>query len=391
MKYLIINTGSASRKYALYEDGRKIYFAHFEMEDNNNIVTENFNSQSIKKVISVKEFVKAQAFVSASLVEKGIVTSSEDIEAIGIRIVAPGEYFQTHRLIDKDYLKLAKQTLKKVPLHLGPALEEIKMIHRVFGHKKVFGISDSAFHSNIPEKAKYYAIPIDDSRKFDLQKFGYHGISVQSVINQVQKRLGTLPAKIVVCHLGGGASVTAVKDGKSIGNSMGFTPLDGLVMATRVGEIDPGAVIYLAEKLNLGAKKLETYFNNHCGLLGLSGKSSDVRELLKLEKVGDHDSCLALEIYVNRLQRYIASAGADLEGIDLLVFAGIVGERSFIMRERICAGLQFLNISIDKEINNQSEGVEVDISSDNSKTNILVIKTDEMEEIARNTFILLNS
>jgi len=389
MKYIIINTGSASKKYALFEDKKRIYYAHFELEDKNYIVTECYDNQSEKIVISQKDFNQAQSFVLNSLLFKKIINSREEIEAIGIRIVAPGEYFQTHRLIDKEYIKLAKQALRKVPLHLGPALLEIKMIKKVFGSKKVFGISDSAFHNGLPEKAKYYAIPISDSRKFGLQKYGYHGISVQSVINQVEKKLGTIPARTIVCHLGGGASITAVKEGKSVSNSMGLTPLDGLVMATRVGEIDPGAVIYLADRLSLNTKKMEDYFNNRCGLLGLSGKSSDIRELLKLEKIGDKDSILALEIYVNRIQRQIASSVVDLGGIDLLVFAGIVGERSFIMRERICDGLSFFNIAINKIKNDQSEGIEVDITQDETKTRVLVMKTDEMEEIAQSTFSLL--
>lgn len=385
MKYLIINTGSESKKYAVFEGEEKIYSAHFEMEAGQHIVTETFGQKKIKTTITEKNFIKAQVFLLQSLINKKIITSRDEIQGIGIRIVAPGEYFLEHKIIDKEYLKMAKQALEKVPLHLGPALEEIKMVGKVFGDKKIVGVSDSAFHKTLPDKARYYAIPIADSRKLGLRKFGYHGISVQSVISQTKNKLGQLPDKVVICHLGGGASVTAIKNGQSMDTSMGFTPLDGLVMATRVGEIDPGAVIYLADRLGLNAKKLEKYFNNQCGLLGLSGKSSDVRDLLKFEGEGDKDSKLALEIYADRLKKYIASAAAVLGGIDLLIFAGIVGERSFIMRGRICDGLQFLGVNLDTIKNNQTEGVSAEISHADSKVQVLVMRTDEIAEIAKAT------
>ena len=388
MKTLIINTGSASKKYALYEDGKRIYHAHFEMEEGGYVVTETFlgaegKEEKVKTPVSGRVFERAQVRLLDSLMEKKIIKNRDDISNIGIRIVAPGEYFLENKVIDKAYLKMAKQALEKVPLHLGPALEEIKMAGKVFGDKKIIGVSDSAFHKNLPAKAKFYAIPITDSRELGLQKFGYHGISLQSVISQTEKRLGQLPGKTVICHLGGGASVTALKDGQSVETSMGFTPLDGLVMATRVGEIDPGAVIYLADKLRLNTRKLEEYFNEKCGLFGLSGKSSDVRDLLKFESEGDRDSALALEIYANRLKKYIGAAAAVLGGLDLLIFAGTVGERSFVMRGRICDGLGFLGINLDLEVNNKSEGVEAEISSASAKVKVLVMKTDEMEEMAK--------
>jgi len=394
MKILIINTGSASKKYSIYEEGKKIYHAHFEMETGGYVVTETFNDaegkeQKIKTPVSGRVFERAQVRLLDSLIEKKIIKNRDEVGAIGIRIVAPGEYFLENRIIDKEYLKMAKQALEKVPLHLGPALEEIKMAGKVWGDKKIIGVSDSAFHKNLPDKAKYYAIPIADSRSLGLQKFGYHGISLQSVISQTEKRLGKLPSKIIICHLGGGASVTAVKDGVSVETSMGFTPLDGLVMATRVGEIDPGAVLYLGDKLGLRMSKLEEYFNNKCGLLGLSGKSDDVRDLLKFEAEGDKDCHLALEIYANRLKKYIGAATAVLGGLDLLVFAGTVGERSFIMRGRICDGLQFLGVDLDMEINNKSEGVEVELNKPDAKTKVLVMKTDEMGEMAKSLLLFL--
>lgn len=389
-KYLIVNTGSTSKKYGFYVGSKKVYSAHFESECGKFIVSENFNGQTQKKSIIANQYVQAVDFVINSLIDNKIINKKEDIDCSGVRIVAPGEYFLTNKAIDKEYLKMTEKALEKVPLHLGPALEEVKNIKKFLGNKKpVFGISDSAFHSTIPEHAKFYAIPIKDSRKLGLYQFGYHGISVQSVISRAKKILGKLPEKVIVCHLGGGASVTAVKNGNSIDTSMGFTPLEGLIMATRVGDIDPGAVIYLSEKLKKTNKELESYFNNKCGLLGLSGKSSDLRDLIEHEKNGDADSTLALKIYTNKIRHYIGRMAVVLGGIDLIILAGTVGERSSIIRERICKDLEFLGVELDKKANDKAFGVETQIDKPNSKVKILIVKTDEMEEMAKMTYSLL--
>lgn len=385
-KYLIINTGSASKKYSFYIGEKKVYTAHFEMEGDSLIVTEIIDTNSEKKSIDKSNYVDAVGFIANSLVEKKIIEKKEDIDLVGIRIVAPGEYFLSNKLIDEEYLAMANAALQKVPLHLGPALAEIKNVKKILGDNiAIAGVSDTAFHATIPEASRFYAISIKDSRDLGLCRFGYHGISVQSVTSKAAETLGGLPEKVIVCHLGGGASVTAVKNGESIDTSMGFTPLEGLVMATRVGDIDAGAVLYLSEKLGKSVDELEYYFNNQCGLLGLSGKSSDIRELIELEKNGDLDSTLALKVYVTRIKQYIGRMAAILGGVDLLILAGTVGERSFIMRERICENLEFLGIELDKEINNASNGIDVKLSKNGSKTKILVIKTDEMEEIAKIT------
>ncbi len=385
-KYLIVNTGSASKKYAFYKGEEKVYSGHFEMEGSDLVITENFGADNQKTILDKNDYPRAVEVVLESLIKNNVISSKEEVDLVGIRIVAPGEYFLTNRFIDDIYLAKAADALEKVPLHLGPALLEIENIKKSFGDAMpIAGVSDSAFHATIPEHAKFYAIPIADSRRLGLCRVGYHGISVQSVVSKAQETLGNLPEKIIVCHLGGGASVTAVKNGESIDTSMGFTPLEGLVMATRVGDLDPGAVLYLSEKLNKDYKELGQYFNNECGLLGLSGKSSDIRELLTNEQAGDADSTLALKVYVHRLKQYIGKMAADLGGVDLLILAGTVGERSFVMRERICNGLEFLGLELDQNLNNKLVGIDAEISKVNSKAKILVIKTDEMEEIAKVT------
>jgi acetate kinase len=266
----------------------------------------------------------------------------------------------------------------------------VAVLRRFLGEKHpIVGVSDSAFHASLPDEYKFYGIPIKDSRALGLYRCGYHGISVQSVVSQTEKIIGYLPEKVIVCHLGGGASITAVRKGQSLNTTMGFTPLEGLVMATRVGDIDPGAVLYLMEKLGKDKKALGAYFNNDCGLLGLSGKSDDIRKLLVLEQAGNYDAQLALKIYVNKIKQYIGQMAAVLGGLDLLILAGTVGERSFIIRERICAGLEFLGLQLDKKLNNQSEGIEVSLEVVNSPVKILVVKTDEMAEIAKAAYKLV--
>ncbi len=384
IKNLIVNLGSASKKYALYEDFTVIYQAHFEQEGEELVVTEKIDEQKDKKTIPDNLYQESVGVVLDSLIERKIISQREDIDLVSVRIVAPGEYFLQDRLIDEEYLKMADIAVKKAPLHLAPALVEIKSIRKFFGEaQKIAGISDSTFHRTLPEKARLYAIPTSDSRRLGLYRFGYHGISVQSVTTQATETLKSLPAKTVVCHLGGGASITAVKDGASVYTSLGFTPLAGLVMATRVGDIDPGAVTYLMEQLNKTSDEMEVYFNTNCGLLGLSGKSSDIRQLLEYEKAGDKDSALALEIYVERICQHIAKAAASMNGIDLLILAGTVSERSMIIRQRICERLTFLGVKIDETLNNTSSGEAVNLSAPDSQVIVLVSKTDEMKEMAK--------
>jgi len=386
-KYLIINTGSASKKYSFYEDKIKIYTAHFEKEGEVFVVTEKFINEEVKSVVTLDNYVRAIEFIVNSLILKKIISSQEEIDFSGIRIVAPGEYFLANKFIDEEYLKMIEQALEKVPLHLAPALAEIKVLKDVLGKShEIIGVSDSAFHATISEEFRLYGISIKDSRQLGLYRFGYHGISVQSVVAKARLMLGRLPERVIVCHLGGGASITAVKNGQSLNTTMGFTPLEGLIMATRVGDIDPGAVLYLMEKLNKNYQELGQYFNNECGLLGLSGSSNDIRELLIHEKNGDKDASLALKIYVNKIRQYIGQMAVILGGVDLIILAGTVGERSFILRERILRDLEFLGIELDYDVNNRSEGVEVALNSVQARVKILVVKTDEMEEMAETAY-----
>lgn len=391
-KYLIINSGSASHKHALYQGGECLYFIHFEMIGADYVAHEKIANQTRDLDISEKVFAKSIEYTIARLLENKIITDKKDLTAIGIRVVAPGTFFQEHRLVDKEYVKKLKQDLRESPLHIKSVLLELKFIKKVLAGVPIVGISDSAFHKTMPDLARYYAIPVETSRRYGIYKYGYHGLSIQSVVGRLTARYGQLPPKVVVCHLGGGASVTAVLNGQSLDNSMGFTPTDGLVMASRVGNIDPGVVVYLSEKLGKRDGKMMDYFNKECGLLGLSnGKSDDIRELLKNEQAGDADSKLALDVYAYRVKKYIAQAVGALGGIDTLVFAGTVGERSMPMRKRICQNMEFFGLKLNDELNDKTDAVEAEISAPDSRTKITIIKTDEMGEIARETARVVSS
>lgn len=392
-KYLIVNRGSASEKYAIYTAEKCLGFWHLEKSETGTdyVGTLYIGEQKEVKTLTKKEFENSLKYALAGFIAKGILADQKEVIGIGIRIVAPGKHFQDDKIIDKAYEKEIKKVVHDAPLHLLPTYEMIETLKKTFKNIPLVGVSDSDFHDTIPDKAKYYGLPFADSQKLDIQKYGYHGISIESVLNKLQTEIGSLPSRLIICHIGSGVSVTAVRDGKSVENSMGFTPLEGVMMATRAGDIDPGVLAFLTDNLGLKGKKLKEYLNKKCGLLGVSGKSSDVRDLIRLEKEGDSQARLALDMYAYHLQKYIGSYFVVLGGLDILIFTATVGERSFIMREKICQGLESLGVKLDKIKNDNSESVDVDISAVDSKVKVLVRKTDEMGQIAKDTVQILES
>lgn len=384
-KYLVVNLGSASKKYALYEGGKELFFAHYEKEGNDVIVTEGKNGERIKSVITPKDYAVSAKRLVDLLIASGCITTTKDISAVGFRVVAPGKYFNATKRIDEEYRAKLAQEYEIAPLHVAAVSKGIEEVYALFQETPFIAVSDSAFHAELPEYARTYALPTEDAKKLSLYRYGYHGISIRSVLHTIEEVAGAVPSRAIVCHLGGGASVTAVKDGKSIDTSMGFTPLEGLVMATRVGDIDSGALIYLAKKLGLSLEALDEYLNHQCGLLGLSGgKESGVRELLELEKTGDADARLALAVFVYRIKKYIGAYAAALGGLDMLVFTATIGERSSVTRARVCEGLEFLGIRIDEVKNNFTIGATSDFIDDgNLSVRVAVIKTNEMGQILK--------
>jgi acetate kinase len=383
-KYLIVNTGSVSAKYSIYSEKSELFFGHFEIEAGKAIVSFYSNGDKDKTKtnnISQEIFDNSLDFFVSEAIKNNIIENKDSIFSIAVRIVSPGTYFQSDRVIDDSFMSKITDEKEEAPRHIPATLKEINEIRKIFTKTKIVGISDSAFHKDVPDFVRNYAIPQKTALDLDIYHFGYHGISVGSIINKLSSDK-LLTEKVIICHLGGGLSVVAVKNGKSFDTSMGYTPLEGLVMSTRAGDIDPVAVMYLGQKLRKNTTELEAYFNNECGLLGLSGKSSDVRDLIELEQKGDKDAKLALEKFVMSIKKYIGAYIAEMGGVDTLVFSGTIGERSFIMRERICDGLESFGIKINKRINNKSVGVNKKISTFFSPTKVLIVCTNEMKDMA---------
>ncbi len=382
-KYLIVNPGSASMKYALYENKREIVVANFEKDISSGGVMSSFFGKGIKleRKYNGKDYEKSMDIFVDFLLEKKLIIRKSDINIVGFRIVAPGDYFNKVRSIDARYIKKLKNIHEVAPLHIGSILLEIKKVVKLLPKTIRLGVSDSAFHSTIPEVAKVYGLPSKDAKKFNIHRYGYHGISIESVLRKTKKIFKKPPSRIIICHLGSGVSITAIKDNKSIDTSMGFTPLEGPLMGTRVGDFDAGALLYLAKKLKFSHEKINEYINEECGLLGVSGKTADVRELLMFEKK-DYKSSLALDVFVYRIKKYIGAYVATLGKPDLIIFTATIGERSSIIRERICHGLEPLGIILDKKKNKQINEGKYFIQNQKSKIKIAVVGTNEMEEIA---------
>lgn len=383
-KYLVLDPGSASKKCALYAGNEEIFKIHLEKEDGKFVGGVTTKSGTEKLSVTEKEYGSALAYILGLLKEEKIISDDSEISGVGLRIVAPGKYFLENRIIDTEFVENLEMACEEAPLHVTEALKEIKEIQAILPGVKIAGISDSAWNSTMNESAKYYSIPEDIGGKYGIYRFGYHGISMQSVVSKIKKE-GAVPSRMIICHIGSGSSITAVKDGKCFDTSMGFTPLEGVTMATRIGNIDAGAVLYILKKTGMKPDELGAILNNKCGLLGLSGKSTDTRDLIALEEKGDEKAKLALEKFAYDVRKYIGGYMATLGGLDMLVFTATIGERSFIMRERICEGLAELGIVLNKAKNDATVAVDAFIQSTNSKVKIAVLTTDELGEIAEET------
>jgi len=303
-----------------------------------------------------------------------------------MRIVAPSTFFQTHRLLNKISLGHLKELEPNAILHISAILQETELLKVTLPNVPIWGISDSAFHSTKPLHSHSYAISQSYAHELDIWRFGYHGISVSSVVKNL-KCANKLPKRLIVCHLGGGASVTAVFDGKSLDSTMGYSPLEGLMMSTRSGSIDPTATEALRRGLNLDKEKLQILLNTTSGLLGVSNLSGDIRELLEFEKSGKEEAKLALDMYVSRVQQAIGQMVAVSGGIDALVFTGTVGERSAVIRKRVVSNLQYLGLAIDAKQNHESISPKVicNISRVDHPVDIFIVPSDEEPRIAQHT------
>jgi acetate kinase len=351
---IIANPGSASRKYAVYKGSQRIATLHFEHRHGAIVCTVGQKDELREVAVSMYDLEIAASQIIQILQGENILESAEQIHAIGLRIVAPSELFLRSCTILDDAMVTQLEALeRRAPLHISATLNELRILREQFPAAEIYGISDSAFHATKPDIAWNYGIPLRDADQFDVKRFGYHGISASAVVHTLRSA-EKLPPKVVICHLGSGNSVTAIHHGKSIDTTMGYSPLEGVVMATRSGSIDVTAVRVLQEAMALDDSAMQDYLNKHSGLLGLSGRSSDLRELLQYETEGDHAAALALRTYVYSIQKAIGQMSAALGGLDLLAFTGTVGERSATIRERIVHNLHYLDFFTDTHTNNQA-------------------------------------
>jgi acetate kinase len=346
---LIANPGSASRKYGLFRGDEAVAWLHFEYENGRVVCTLDYGTESRRLETDIASLDHAASRAVGILREQGFL-GEQSLHCIAIRVVAPGAYFLEDHLVDDEFIQKLEEAKRHAPLHIAATLEEVVSLSEQFADIPLYGISDSAFHVTKPDFAWNYGIRLEDADRFDIKRFGYHGLSVAAAVHTL-RRHEKLPPRVIVCHLGSGASVSAVYHGKSLDTTMGYSPLEGLIMATRSGSLDIMAAKVLQESLGLDEAGLEEYLNHHSGLLGISGVSSDIRSLLEHEGDGHHHAGLALKAYVHSIVKAIGQMTAAMGGIDVLIFTGTVGERSFVIRERVVERLHFLDFMLDGRSN----------------------------------------
>ena len=318
--------------------------------------------------------------------EYGVIDSMDAIDAVGHRVVHGGERFTDSVLISDDVLNGIEACAEIAPLHNPPNLYGIKACMRLMYNTPQVAVFDTAFHQTMPKVAYLYGLPYEMYVKYGLRRYGFHGTSHKYVAQQAAEMMGEHMSdlRFITCHLGNGASIAAIKYGKSIDTSMGYTPLEGLVMGTRSGEIDPAIIPFLMEKENMNAQQIDDYLNRRSGILGISGLSSDFRDLESAANRGDERSQLAIDIFAYKVKKYIGGYVAAMGGVDAIIFTAGLGENSPFMRDKICNGLEYLGTRIDPELN-KLRGKQMEISIKRARVKIFVIPTNEELVIARDT------
>lgn len=380
---LITNPGSASRKYALYDGEQLLAQLHFEYVDKKVVCTLKDNDGKKRDIkTEIKNLNEAISDVPRILREEEYTTEQHKLAAVVVRIVAPGDYFAQDHVVDTEYMKQLNEAEKRNPIHVPTTANEIRGIREAFADVKIISISDSAFHWEKPDTMKYYSFDMDLADKTEIKRYGYHGLSYAFISRYMEER-GILPEKLVAMHLGSGSSVSAILGGKAMDNSMGYTPLEGVAMSTRVGTIDVAAALGLKKALKIESdEEFLLYLNKQCGLLGLSGISDDMRDIIQKRDEGDLRATMAHSIFVYRIQAYVGQMTASLGGCDALVFAGTIGERSDEIRRFVTQKLGYLGFKLDNEKNENPifEGRHAIISANDSKP-IYIVMTDETDQM----------
>lgn len=393
MKILVLNCGSSSVKYKLIalSGNEQNILAEGGVEKvglPDSFLKFKYNGEKVTINASMPNHNVAIRIILDNLTSEkfGCIKNFDEIEAVGHRLVHGGEKFNSSVLINDEVIAKVKECYDLAPLHNPVNIAGVDAISEILPDVPQVGVFDTAFHQTMPSYAYMYGLPYEMYEKYGVRRYGFHGTSHRYVSRRACDFLGLEYEKqrIITCHIGNGGSITAIKDGKSVDTSMGLTPVEGLIMGTRCGDVDPGALLYIQQKEHLDHEGMQALINKKSGVAGLTGVSSDMRDIEKAVEEGNERAIMALNMYEYRITKYIGAYTAALGGVDVIVFTGGVGENQTGTRERICKQLAFLGIEFDVE-KNKTRGEEIELSTPNSKVRVVVIPTDEEYMIARDT------
>lgn len=398
MKILVLNCGSSSIKYALYNMEDCSVMAQGGAErvglDGAFVKVKLPNGEKREIKHDIPEHTEGVKFIFQLLTDSeiGAIKSLDEIDAVGHRMVHGGEKFAHSVILNEEVMEAFKECIDLAPLHNPANIKGVMAVHELMPGMKQVGVFDTAFHQTMPKHAYLYPIPYNLYKQYGIRRYGFHGTSHRYVSARACEFLGLdyKSQKIITCHIGNGGSVAAIKDGKCIDTSMGLTPLEGVMMGTRSGDIDAGAVIYLQKKLGLDADGLSDLLNKKSGVLGISEISSDMREIEDAAHSGNKRAQLALDMYFYRVKKYVGAYAAALGGCDVLVFTAGVGENQSDLRQEVCRNMEFMGIKIDNEKNAKTRGEEIELSTPDSRVKVVIIPTDEELMIATDTMELIS-
>ncbi len=400
MIILVINAGSSSLKYRLFDMEKEAVLAKGLCErigiGGGRVIHKRAGKDDYVLEKDLPDHEVALASVLALITDKelGVIESLSQIGAVGHRVAHGGEKLKRSSVIGSDEVEYLQSIIDLNPLHGPPALSGIAACTKVLPGVTQVGVFDTSFYSTLPEYAYIYPLPYEYYEKYKVRRYGFHGTSHRYVSAEAARFLGkpTEELKIITCHLGNGSSVTATDCGKAVWTSMGFTPQDGIMMGTRTGSIDPTVITYIMKKEGLLPEQADDIINRHSGLAGISGISSDCREVEVAEAAGDHRASLAIDMLADSVKKAIATCAAEMNGVDAVVFTAGIGENSATIRSRVCKNMEFFGIKIDEEKNrNAPRGKDFDMTAADGKVKVLIIPTDEEYMIAKDTLNLVNN
>ena len=396
MKILVLNCGSSSIKYALYNMDDQSVITSGGIEKiglPDSFITIKLNGEKFRMERPIEEHTADVQFIFEVLTtgDHAVLKSLNELDAVGHRMVHGGEKFNKSVILTPEVMEAFAECNDLAPLHNPANIKGVNAVKALLPDIPQVGVFDTAFHQTMPDYAYMYALPYELYKKYGVRRYGFHGTSHRYVSQRVCEYLGIKPegSRIITCHVGNGASIAAVKDGKCVDTSMGLTPLEGLMMGTRSGDIDAGAVTFLMDKLNLDTKGISNLLNKQSGLAGVSGGSSDFRDILKGIEEGNDRARLAKEMYTYRIKKYIAQYAAAMGGVDVILFTGGAGENQWEVREGATKGLEYMGVKVDPEKNHAIRAKEAIISTEDSKVTVCVIPTDEELMIAKDTMALV--